>query len=133
MSELDEEGKSKKTIIAYRTVLNQFFEWFGQTTGDVQIDKVTPLDLREYKQYLVVVVQRKPATVNKALVTLKGFFRWAMENGINEYNPAGKIKLVEKQALAPKWLDRNEQNRLVRQFSRREITLIEAGVWLLSN
>ncbi len=74
------DGKSGKTLTTYRTVLNQFIKWFIDTNDMADIEKVTPLDIKEYKQYLVAVLKRKPATVNKAIVTVKGFFEWATEN-----------------------------------------------------
>ncbi len=114
LGELEGDGKSGKTIVAYRTVLNQFISWFSGSTDTTDIEKVAPLDIKEYKQYMVAVLKRKPATVNKAIVTLKGFFEWAAENGYIHMNPTRKIKLVDKQAAAPKWLERNEQNKLLR-------------------
>lgn len=114
LKELSKEGKSKSTLYTYKIALNQFLKSFQDTNDYQDIDKVTPIDIKEYKQYLQVTLERKPATINKALVILKGFFAWAAELGIININPARKVKLVEQQSLAPKWLDRNEQNRLLR-------------------
>lgn len=113
-------GRTKKTIISYGTTIKQFIKWFDETNGYTNVDKVTPMDIKEFKQYLITIKERKPATVNKALVTLKGFFDWSVENGFINYNPTRKIKLVEKQKLAPKWLERNEQNKLVREIEKEK-------------
>ncbi|MGE5371934.1 MAG: tyrosine-type recombinase/integrase [Solirubrobacterales bacterium] len=136
LTELHNDGKDEKTIIAYRTVLNQFSTWFEQTSGDSDLSKVTQMDIKDFKQYMAATLGRKPATINKALVTLKGFFEWAMENGFTPSNPARKVKLVEKQALAPKWLERSEQNRLIRaieqeknQFKKaRDLAIVQVGL-----
>jgi len=114
IGELITEGKSDKTVVAYRTVLNQFLKWFEESNGHDVITKVTPGDIKDFKQYMVINLNRKPATINKALVILKGFFEWTVENGITKINSARKIKLVEKQKLAPRWLERNEQLKLLR-------------------
>ena len=117
---LQDDGKSLKTVITYRTVLTQFIKWFNETYDTASIEKVTPLDIKEYKQYLVAVLKRKPATVNKAIVTLKGFFEWAAENDFIKVNPTRKIKLVEKQVAAPKWLERSDQFRLLRSVEQEK-------------
>lgn len=114
LDELTNDGKDEKTIISYRTTLNQFIKWFEGTNGYTKAEKVTPMDIKDFKQYMTTILERKPATVNKALVTLKGFFDWTADNGFTNFNPARKVKLVEKQKMAPKWLEHNEQNKLVR-------------------
>ncbi|MGE5372831.1 MAG: tyrosine-type recombinase/integrase [Solirubrobacterales bacterium] len=136
LTELLNDGKDEKTIIAYRTVLNQFSTWFEQTSGESDLSKVTQMDVKDFKQYMGAILGRKPATINKALVTLKGFFEWTTENGFTASNPARKVKLAEKQAMAPKWLDRNEQNRLIRsveqeknQFKKaRDLAIVQMGL-----
>jgi site-specific recombinase XerD len=120
LGELVQDGKAEKTIISYRTTLKQFVNWFEETNGYTDIDKVTPMDIKDFKQYMITVKDRKPATVNKALVTIKGFFEWTTENSLTRTNPARKIKLVEKQNLAPKWLERNEQNKLLREIEKEK-------------
>lgn len=120
LGELIQDGKDEKTIIAYRTVLNQFKQWMEETNGYSDIAKVTPMDIKEFKQHMTVNLERRPATVNKALVVLKSYFEWTAENNITNINPARKIKLVEKQKLAPKWLERNEQNKLIREIEKEK-------------
>ncbi|MCL6612538.1 MAG: tyrosine-type recombinase/integrase [Peptococcaceae bacterium] len=120
LGELINDGKDEKTIISYRTTLNQFAKWFEETNGYTDAEKVTPMDIKDFKQYMVTILERKPATVNKALVTLKGFFDWTAENGFTNFNPARKVKLVEKQKMAPKWLERTEQNKLLREIEKEK-------------
>jgi len=120
LNELEAAGKDEKTIAAYRTVLNHFIEWLGETNGNADIDNITQVDVKDFKHYLMTVKQRKPATTNKALVVLKGFFDWAVEQELVSVNPAKRIKLVEKQKLAPKWLERKEQNALLRAVEQEK-------------
>jgi len=120
LAELITEGKSDKTITTYRTALKQFIKWFAESTDNTVIEAVTPLDIKEHKQHLVAVQKRKPATVNKAIVTLKGFFEWAVENDYIPINPTKKVKLVEKQQAAPKWLERTEQLKLLRAVEQEK-------------
>ncbi|KAF1085682.1 Tyrosine recombinase XerC [Sporotomaculum syntrophicum] len=121
LKDLEAEGKSEKTIISYRTTIQQFISWYEDSNEQqATIERITPMDIKDYKQYLIITKERKPATVNKIIVTLKSFFGWAVENGISNINPARKIKLQERQKLAPKWLDRNEQNKLLREVEKEK-------------
>jgi integrase/recombinase XerC/integrase/recombinase XerD len=56
-----------------------------------------------------------PATINRALASLKIFFNWLFKKGVITSNPAEDVKLV---AIANqpslKWLDRNQQASFVR-------------------
>jgi len=118
-SELRDEDKSEKTIASYRTALKKFIEWFDNENNNTDIRKVTPMDIKFYKVYLEKL-KRKPGTINKQLIILKSFFQWAVENDFINASPARKIKLVEKQQLAPKWLEKNNQSGLLREIERAE-------------
>jgi len=80
---------------------------------------VSPLDLVEYRAYLQQHGGRQktgaaPATVNRALVSLKIFFNWLVKKRQINASPAEDIKSVAVATTpAPKWLDRNEQARLM--------------------
>jgi integrase/recombinase XerC/integrase/recombinase XerD len=114
LDELSAEGKSEKTITTYSTVLHKFSEWLEETTGSSDTGKITPMDIKEFKQHLTTILDRKPATTNKYLVAIKGFLEWATDGKLTPTNPARKIPLVEKQQMAPKWLEQTEQYKLIR-------------------
>jgi integrase/recombinase XerC len=57
--------------------------------------------------------KRKPATVNGAILALRRFY--ALAGASPDDNPAARIQLVKEQAMAPKDLDRNQLNRLMRE------------------
>jgi site-specific recombinase XerD len=59
-------------------------------------------------------LNRKPATINKALVVIKKFYYWCSDEGLIQSSPADKVKLVERQQQAPRLLERPEQFRLRR-------------------
>lgn len=77
-----------------------------------------PLDVAEYKRYLVTR-KKKPATVNRALASIRSFFSWAVGERLAGSNPAGSAKSVKSAAQAPKALDRKEQLALVRAVQRK--------------
>jgi len=122
LDEIQADGKSEKTVIAYQCVLNQFIKWLEDTNGNSNAENVVCRDAKDFKVYLMNIQRFKPATVNKAIVVLKGFFTWAAENGFMQVNPARKIKLVEKEQAAPKWLEKTEQSKLLREIEKEKNT-----------
>ena len=60
------------------------------------------------------------ATINRALVTIRRFFGWLVENGHVPANPAKKVKELRKQQLAPKGMDRGQVRKLLREIELRQ-------------
>ncbi len=95
-----------------------FGKWFEGTNGRALSPKlITPQDVRDYRQHLL---QRKAsaATINRKLLALKVHVKWARSAKLIEFDPTENVKLVEEQPVAPRWLDRLQQNALVRQAQR---------------
>jgi len=75
---------------------------------------------------------RAPATINRRLIALRGFFRWAKRKGLAEESPfevIEKILVKQQKNTAPRWLDRKEQLALLRAVrnagSRRDLAIIQ--------
>lgn len=122
-------GKSPHTIEAYSRDVKLFSEWFVQTNNrELTPQKITPIDVREYRSYLLTVKNYKPATVNRKLSSISAFCEWARDTDLISANPADGISQVEEMRPAPKWLDKNEQYALLRAVQekgkKRDIALI---------
>ncbi|MGD8969424.1 MAG: tyrosine-type recombinase/integrase [Anaerolineae bacterium] len=122
-------GKSPHTIKAYTQDVRLFAEWFDRTNGrGLAPGRMTPIDVREYRSYLLAVKKQKPATVNRKLSSLSAFCEWAKEAGLITANPVDGISQVGEVRAAPKWLDKNEQYALLRAVQergrKRDIALI---------
>lgn len=112
---LRKQERSAKTIRSYLSDLHQFATWFAQTNGEaVTPQAVTPTDLREYRQYMLITQRLAANTINRRLAALSTYLAWGVEIGALDYNPAQKVKGVGKQPLAPQWLTKTEQGRLER-------------------
>ena len=109
------EDKGVKTVRTYLSVMKKFVAWLEQTLGtNFSPAEVSPILLQDYRSFLQTVEQQKPASINKALATLKTYFSWAVEAGYIDANPALKVKMKRvQQTHAPKWLSQHEQNRLL--------------------
>lgn len=56
---LKEQGKRENTIKQYETTLKEFIQWYEDTNGVVfQGESITPMDLQEWKQFLMEVAKQ---------------------------------------------------------------------------
>lgn len=128
-----EETDRGSSVKSYLADIKKFGVWIINKYGGFNAGAVTPLDMVEYRRHLQEKGGRNgapaaPATVNRALVSLKIFFGWLVKKREVKDNPVEDIKMVAVAATpAPKWLDRNEQNRIfriVREASTRDEAII---------
>lgn len=132
---LEQRERSPHTIKHYLSDLSDFAVWFEQTNEDVLTpEKITPTDLREYKRELVMQRKLKPNTVNRKLATLRAFLKWANQTVSAETVAPSKVPRPEKQIRpGPRWLDRREQNALLRAVERHHHVRDMAIVKVLLN
>jgi len=102
--------------------------------------KVTPTDTRQFKRWLVEQRRLKPNTINRSLATLKSFLTWATRAGLTPGLPVpapGRAwsgpRRVPREQPGPRWLDRREQNALLRAVERSGRSRDLAVVRLLLN
>jgi len=69
--------------------------------------------LTRYRDYLQHELGRKPATVNRNLVSLKRYFGWATDTGLIGRDPSRVVKLVEQVPRPPRHLSDKEESDLV--------------------
>ena len=117
------------TISGYLLDLHQFANWFHTSNSEAfQPDAVTPVDVRNYKEYLQTIKARKPATINRHLATLRTFFTWAIEEGRTVDNPV-RVRNLEEPITAPRSIDERTYHRLLRAVQRttnkRDIAIIQ--------
>src|SRR5688572_19506324 len=110
-------GKSLHTVKAYTHDLTGFAHWFAQTTGDAfDPQAIGPRDIAEYRSHLITR-GKKPATVNRRLVALQRFYKWAYKQKQITENPFETlegVRVKQQQGIAPKWLDQHQQLALLR-------------------
>jgi site-specific recombinase XerD len=126
----DHEGKSPSTTRAYRSDLVTFARWFEQSNGEAFTPAaVTPTDIRSFRAYQQVNRRLKPATVNRRLSSLHRFFHWAEATGCVERDPTDDVAGVATVSAPPRWLDRQDLNRLTRTLERhgslRDVAIIQ--------
>jgi len=116
---LREQDRSAQTVRGYLADLRQFAAWFEGTNGkDLQVEEVTPADVREYRGWLQTVRQAGAATVRHHLMAIRAYCRWGMAMGRIERDPTVRVKMPREEKLSPGWLTKQEQYRLVREAER---------------
>jgi len=101
--------------------VRKFAKWF--TTANHEpfvVGKVTTRDVADFKSYLRRDLGQAVATVNRALVTLRRFFCWLVDQGHVPANPAKPVKELRRQQLAPKGMERQTVRRLLREVELRQ-------------
>jgi integrase/recombinase XerD len=108
------------TVRNYLSDVQQFMAWCEQSwaggdEGEVSFSPqrvVTPT-LTRYRDYLQTKLGRKPATVNRYLVSLKRYFAWAVDQALIMRDPARVVKPVGQTTSLPRHLDDKEEDTLV--------------------
>lgn len=129
---LKSSERSSSTVKNYSADLQHFEKWFLETNGYDEFSSadITPTDLREYKQFLLFNKELKPATINRQFASLRSFLKWANAVGHSINVPLSKIPKFEKtEKTGIRWLDRKEENALLRMVERngriRDIAIIK--------
>ena len=114
-----ENDKAVLTVKGYLSDLRCFVRWFEQTNGETfTLQAVTPTDVREYRQFLLVVEIHKANTVNRRLASLATLMKWAKESGQIEHDPTGNVHAVPQTNPGPRYLDKKEQYALQRAIEK---------------
>jgi site-specific recombinase XerD len=113
---LRREDLAPATVRGYRYDLQQFLRWFGQAKGSAaRFEKLSILDLINYRQHLVNVEALQPATINRRLKALRRFCRWTQQNRLLKSNVALELKLVRTaRSTRPMGLIEPEVHNLLR-------------------
>jgi integrase/recombinase XerD len=119
LKQLTLQGKPQTTVNSYGYDLVSFVRFFESVSDEpFSAQAVTPTDIRDYKAELLNQDGRKPSTINRRLAALKSFFSWAKTQELITELPTDRIRGVQSQQQAPKWLQRRDIHRLLRAVER---------------
>lgn len=117
LSEHDFSGHTRRAV---RNDLRKFAAWFSRANAEpFVLGRVTVRDVADFRDNLRHEQEQAVATVNRALVSMRGFFKWLLEERALKSNPAKGVKELRRQALAPKGLARSDVRRLLREVELR--------------
>ncbi|CAM4038698.1 tyrosine-type recombinase/integrase [Cohnella lubricantis] len=112
------EDLNPKTLKEYASDLKHFIGWFE--TADHQeeevifrIEDVATPTLTRYREAAQKVMELKPATINRRLITLKRFFEWATSESRIRRDPSKPVKLVPEEKVSPRQMTDKEEAALI--------------------
>lgn len=118
---LDSHDFSSNTRRAMVQDVRKFARWFTEANHEpFVLGRVTTRDVTDFKDHFRRDQAQAVSTVNRALVTLRRFFGWLLDEGHVTTNPVKPVKELRRQQLAPKGLDRADVRRLLREIELRQ-------------
>jgi site-specific recombinase XerD len=118
---LDSHDFSKNTRRALIQDVRKFARWFSTANKEAfTVGRVTTRDITDFKENMRREQEQAVSTINRALVTIRRFFTWLVDQGHVAANPAKKVKELRRQALAPKGLEKSQVRTLLREIELRE-------------
>lgn len=108
-----EKGLSKNTIEAYGSGLSRFINYL-KSNGFDDIKKVSKFDLRGF----LLTLKRKGLSnrsIVRNLVSIRTFFRFLIEEGLMELNPAEEVESPKMPRKLPEILTLKEVEKLLEQ------------------
>lgn len=113
----DFSANSRRAVV---NDLKKFARWFVDANREpLTFVRITSRDVADFRDSLRRDKQQAVSTVNRAIVSVRRFCRWLVEQGHLQVNPAKGVKELRKQELAPKGLDRAQVRRLFREVELR--------------
>ncbi|RXE57734.1 tyrosine-type recombinase/integrase [Acetivibrio mesophilus] len=121
--------KSPNTINGFVSDVQQFLEWFDITYGKEFDGQVLEQDAREFRNYLLNILRRKPATINRKMAALNSFNQFLISKGTSKVIPIKGLLMADSTEREIKTLERTEQNKLKRAIytkcNKRDIAIYE--------
>lgn len=128
INHLDQQGKSPRTLAAYRRGVQHFIDWIEQAYQEsFTITKVIPRDVRHWKTDQQTKEKVSPATVNLRLTSVSRFFRWAVKHHLADTNPTDDVQSLPLAERQPKSLSDQDVRKLLREArdDKRNYALLE--------
>lgn len=112
---LKSRDRSTRTISGYAIDIRCFVRWLETQHGEAyRLTDWQPEDIKRYREYLTNEKKSKATTSNRNLAAICAYGEWAEQAHRIERNPARHIRSVAIDPLAPKWLDKDQRNTLLK-------------------
>jgi integrase/recombinase XerC len=107
-----EKRYSPHTVIAYRTDLEQFYEFLSQQYG---ISDIIDVNHSMIRSWLVLLLGRKnsPRSINRKITTLKSFYKFLNKEGIVTQNPIRMIITPHTSKRLPVYVEKERMDLLL--------------------
>jgi LuxR family maltose regulon positive regulatory protein len=121
----EREALAPASLRNYVSDLSQFIAWYeqrapqpaGASSALFSLREITTAVLLRYRDALHEREQ-KPASINRALLSLKRYFHWAWSQHLVSADPSVPIKLVAEKPVPPRQLSDQEERALIEAVCR---------------
>jgi site-specific recombinase XerD len=122
LQELQERGRSPRTLRAYQFDWSQFATWYAEVNQEpYTLERLAAMDVQDYitwgRQHGL-----KATTLNRRLAWLKQYAAWGEQQGAISTEMRQRIKAVpiqQKQQLAPRSLSPQQARKLLKEVKVR--------------
>jgi integrase/recombinase XerC len=105
---------------AIRSDLAKFVRWFEAANQEpFDVTRVTVQDLADFRDHLAHVRHQAVATVNRGLVSIRGFLGHLVQSGSLPGNPGQAVKELKRMPSVPKGLSVAETRKVLREVELR--------------
>lgn len=112
---LVQEGKSAKTVNAYRRAVHHFVQWHRLSYGEsFTPEQVIERDMRDWQSYQRRVTKNAPATINQRATGVRAYFHYLNEHHGLSRDPTTALQPVTKAKQQPQSLTRKQLRRLLK-------------------
>jgi integrase/recombinase XerC len=114
-----ERRYSPLTVRNYRRDVADFMKFLGVEPADFRPAGVSVDDLREWIVSMSSSGHLSPASINRALASVRSFFRWMHSQGIIEANPCLRIGNLRAPKRLPVWVPETKMDEVTGDLLRR--------------
>jgi len=107
-----EKRYSPHTVTAYRTDLEQFYEFLNQQYGISYIGEVNHSMVRSWLVSLLEM-QNSPRSIRRKITTLKSYYKFLVREGIIDQNPIRKIITPRSSQRLPVYVEKERMDFLL--------------------
>ena len=114
-----EKRYSPHTVTAYRTDLEQFYEFLNQQYG---ISDIIDVNHSMIRSWLVFLLEKQNTTrsINRKITTLKSFYKFLIKEGIVNQNPVRKIITLRTSKRLPVFVGKEKMDILLDEIDYGE-------------
>jgi integrase/recombinase XerC len=107
-----EKRYSPHTVTAYRTDLEQFYEFLDKQYG---ISCITDVSHSMIRSWLVFLLEKEnsPRSINRKISTLKSYYKFLIKEGIIDQNPIRKIITPRSSKRLPVFIEKEKMDILL--------------------
>jgi integrase/recombinase XerC len=107
-----EKRYSKHTLISYQNDLNQFSKFLE---NQYHLQDLLKTEHRHIRAWIVALMQEKlnPKSINRKIISLRAFFKFAISREAVAQNPTQKIKALKTSKELPQFVQEKEMDYLL--------------------